>query len=108
MLWRELAARVQNNSLQVVAHVQGVTGKVQLGERRLTSLIRLERQNANHMDSIQIDDVPIAYGDFYVFDLWGLRHEPALLVGMDILGEMQEMIIDYGRKELLLKARRIY
>jgi hypothetical protein len=107
-LRRELVARVQNSGTPVIAHVQGVTGAVQLGQRQLTSLIRLERQSGSRLDSIQIDDVPIAYGDFYVFDLWGLRQEPALLIGMDILGEMQEIVIDYGRKELQLKARHMY
>ena len=35
-----------------------------------------------------------------VFDLWGLRHEPALLFGMDSLRRFTRVSIDYGRKEL--------
>jgi predicted aspartyl protease len=35
-----------------------------------------------------------------VFDVWGLRHEPALLFGMDSLRRFTRVSIDYGRKEL--------
>lgn len=35
-----------------------------------------------------------------VFDLWGLKHEPALLFGMDSLRRFTRVSIDYGRKEL--------
>lgn len=35
-----------------------------------------------------------------VFDVWGLRHQPALLFGMDSLRRFTRVSIDYGRKEL--------
>lgn len=87
------------------AQVQGVTGGTQFGEKYLTSLIRIEYKDKERQDLIAIDDVAVVYGDFYVFELWKLQREPALLIGMDILSCMEEVVIDYGRRELQLRAR---
>jgi predicted aspartyl protease len=38
-----------------------------------------------------------------VFNLWGLSQTPAMLVGMDILSQVETLIIDYGRREVELR-----
>jgi predicted aspartyl protease len=42
-----------------------------------------------------VESVNAYIGDFHVFDLWGLRDEPTLLIGMDVLARAREMAIDY-------------
>ncbi len=43
----------------------------------------------------------VAYvGDFHIFDLWGLRDEPTLLVGMPMLEQTTGLSIDYARAEV--------
>ncbi|MET0547163.1 MAG: aspartyl protease family protein [Caulobacterales bacterium] len=42
-------------------------------------------------------------GDFHVFKLWGLENEPALLLGMDVLGVTHAFAIDYARRELQIR-----
>jgi predicted aspartyl protease len=42
-----------------------------------------------------VDSVKAYVGDFHIFDLWGLRDEPTLLIGMDVLARSREMAIDY-------------
>ena len=42
-----------------------------------------------------VDSVNAYIGDFHIFDLWGLRDEPTLLIGMDVLARSREMAIDY-------------
>jgi clan AA aspartic protease (TIGR02281 family) len=42
----------------------------------------------------------LIFGSFRVFKTWGLEDQPAVLVGMDVLGSFAEMTIDYRRKEL--------
>ena len=42
-----------------------------------------------------VDGVVSYVGDFHIFDLWGLRDEPTLLIGMDVLAHSREMAIDY-------------
>jgi predicted aspartyl protease len=55
--------------------------------------------------SMQIGDATISnlyvtFGEFRVFKLWGIEDQPAVLVGMDVLGSFAEMSIDYRRSEL--------
>jgi predicted aspartyl protease len=38
-----------------------------------------------------------------VFDLWNLSQTPAMLVGMDILSQVETLVIDYGRREVELR-----
>jgi predicted aspartyl protease len=47
-----------------------------------------------------ITNLDVTFGDFRVFQAWGLKNEPALLIGMDVLGTVSELNIDYRRKEL--------
>jgi hypothetical protein len=45
-------------------------------------------------------DCPLVIADFLVFDAWGLRHRPALLIGMNLLRQFGRVSIDYGLQEL--------
>ena len=47
----------------------------------------------------------ISFGDFEVFDQWGLATRPALLLGMDTLDTLVHFTIDYARLQLLLGER---
>jgi hypothetical protein len=38
-----------------------------------------------------------------VFNLWGLGQTPAMLVGMDILSQVETLVVDYGRREVELR-----
>jgi len=52
----------------------------------------------------QLLDLPVTFGDLYVFELWGLAGEPALVVGMDVLGRLERFIVDYRRQEFQIKG----
>lgn len=80
------------------AVVVGLDESTQSGRYLRTPLIRL--------GDAEIDNVPIIYGDIHVFKLWELQEEPALLVGMDILGALQRLVIDYRREEIQFRNRR--
>ena len=41
--------------------------------------------------------------DAPVFNLWGLANTPAMLVGMDILTQVETLVIDYARREVELR-----
>ena len=55
-------------------------------------------------------DVPDALfmltGDMFIFDKWNMEKEPALLIGMDVIGSLDTLIIDYRMRELHMRARR--
>jgi predicted aspartyl protease len=53
-----------------------------------------------------VRNAEIIFSDVYIFDHWQVRDEPALLIGMDLLGLLDTLIIDYRRSELQLKTRR--
>lgn len=55
--------------------------------------------------SLQINTAHITFGDMDIFRHWNLTDEPAILIGMDILGLVDTLVIDYRRRELQIKPR---
>jgi predicted aspartyl protease len=55
---------------------------------------------------IKISGMQVTFGDLYIFEAWKLTKEPAILIGMDVIGVFDAVVIDYKLKELHLKAKR--
>jgi Aspartyl protease len=53
--------------------------------------------------SIQILDSGVTFADAYIFKQWKLLNEPAILIGMDALGLLDTLVIDYRRHELQMR-----
>jgi hypothetical protein len=51
-----------------------------------------------------IHDSGVTFADVYIFKHWKLIGEPALMIGMDALGTLDTLIIDYRRKELQIRT----
>jgi hypothetical protein len=51
--------------------------------------------------------VNVVFGDFYMFKLWDLNADPTLVVGMDLLGGLDTLVIDYGRREVQFRSRKL-
>jgi hypothetical protein len=56
--------------------------------------------------SIQIRDPSVTFADMYIFKQWHLTREPAILIGMDTLGLLDTLIIDYKRHELQIRMMK--
>lgn len=56
---------------------------------------------------IQIRDSGVTFADVYIFKQWKLTGEPAIMIGMDALGMLDTLIIDYRRHELQMRMARI-
>jgi hypothetical protein len=54
---------------------------------------------------IQIDRLVAVFGTFDVFRLWDVEHEPALVIGMDVLGSTDGLMIDFERKRVRMLPR---
>ena len=54
------------------------------------------------LGGVQLTRIPVLVGDFHTFAIWGLADQPALLLGVDLLGLFQTVTIDLRRGELLL------
>ena len=77
--------------------LQGVTDDIQKGEGHAAPPIEF--------GPMEIHSQRITFADAHIFQVWRLTNEPALLVGMDALGTLDTLIIDYRRHELQLRMR---
>jgi hypothetical protein len=59
-----------------------------------------------HFGTIQIEDGGVTFGDLYIFKQWNLQNQPAILIGMDALGLLDTLVIDYRRHELQMRMAR--
>jgi hypothetical protein len=78
--------------------VFGATLDMQVGTRLETPTLRL--------GTLLVRNPPMTFADFEIFRHWKLTEEPTMLVGMDVLGLLDAMIIDYRRKELQVRLPR--
>jgi predicted aspartyl protease len=78
--------------------VIGVTGEVQEGTNLAVPAIRL--------GNVTVQNARVNFLDLHIFDHWRMLDEPALLIGMDVLGVLDTFILDYRRRELQLLTRR--
>lgn len=78
--------------------ITGATGDVQEGEGGRVSPINL--------GGIVVSNPHITFGDMPIFERWNLANEPVMLIGMDLIGLLDTLVIDYRRKELHVKLRR--
>jgi predicted aspartyl protease len=77
--------------------IEGVTLEVARGDRMSAPPIAV--------GPITLKGVNITYGDMYIFDRWKLLREPTLVLGMDVLGTVDVLIIDYRLRELQIRLR---
>ena len=80
------------------AQVVGVTLDVQSGENLEAPQIE--------MGGLTITGVHIVFGDMYLFQHWHMTDKPVLLLGMDLLGSFDTLIMDYRMRELHIRLVR--
>ncbi len=78
--------------------VYGATLDMQVGTRLETPTLR--------MGTLLVRNPAMTFADFEIFKHWHMTDEPTMLVGMDVLGLLDTLIIDYRRKELQVKLAR--
>jgi Aspartyl protease len=78
--------------------VTGATLDIQDGMRIPTPALAI--------GDVMVRNNAMTFGDFAIFQYWKMTDEPAMLVGMDVLGLLDTLIIDYRREELQIKLRR--
>ena len=55
---------------------------------------------------LTIRRMSLVFGDMYLFQHWHLTDEPALAIGMDMLGQFDVLIIDCEQHEMQLRPRK--
>lgn len=76
--------------------VVGATKDIQDGETMKTPAVSF--------GPIRVVSNSFTFVDAYIFHHWNLTGEPALLVGMDVLGRLDTLIIDFRRHELQVRT----
>ena len=79
------------------AQIQGATDDVQEAENMLMPPIDL--------GGVRFLRTRVAVAELKIFETWDLTREPAILIGMDALGTLDQLVIDYRRRELQLRVR---
>jgi predicted aspartyl protease len=72
--------------------VYAATSQAVFGDLVVTPKVRIGGVNMNNLQ--------VVYGDFEVFHIWGVQDQPAIVLGIDVLGMTDAMMIDYKRSTL--------
>jgi predicted aspartyl protease len=95
---RAALARRRKEATPEEASIIGVTQDIQQADRaRIPSVFA---------GDLLVRNADIMFADLHIFDHWGLSSQPAMLIGMDILGVLDTLIIDYSRSELQIRTSR--
>jgi hypothetical protein len=57
------------------------------------------------MGTLTIEGVHIVFGDMYLFQHWQMTNMPTMVLGMDLLGTFQVLILDYRTREMMIELR---
>jgi hypothetical protein len=95
-LARAIAAR-RRRSPDMVQQARLLTagGEMQLGEFRIVPSIT--------MGDLRITNIPMAFADLHIFDIWSLNEKPAALIGVDVLRLFSRVELDFGIGRVLFR-----
>jgi len=94
---REALSRRRGKRDQYDDVVIGITEDIQTATR-----VRIPSITAGQMI---VRNAQVRFTDLHIFEHWKLMSQPALLIGMDVLGTLDTLVIDYSLGELQLRAR---
>jgi predicted aspartyl protease len=95
-LRRTLSRRLRPENVKA-SQVTGVTSDVQDGDTIVIPELLL--------GTTRISPMEVTVGDLYIFQQWRTTRSPTILLGMDVLGLLDTLIIDYSRRELQIRTR---
>lgn len=70
-------------------------GEAYLGQFRVVPNVTL--------GNLQLTNIPMAFADLHIFDVWGLNDRPAALLGVDILRLFARVELDFGDERVLFR-----
>lgn len=75
-----------------------------LGERFMGEMIYLPFLR---LGGLHLGNVPVIYADMNVFDLWGLKDNPAIILGMDLLTQFEMVALDFGHGQVRFDVAQV-
>lgn len=83
-----------------MVHTQLLSATGQTAPADLADLPRLR------LGGIGLNNIRAAFASLHIFKLWNLDDEPAILVGIDVLRNFDDVTLDFGRREVIFERRR--
>jgi hypothetical protein len=93
---RDKLVKSRLHKLETVTAI-GVTGT--------TVQLRIARIDELRLGSVTLSNVPIAFADVPPFEVFGLTHQPALLLGTDLLGTFRRVSLDFRARKVRFQLR---
>ena len=93
-----LRARRTHGVLATMTSVYGATEDVERGEIQIVPPIVI--------DSLRITDVAMVFGEFHIFKVWGMQDQRAMIIGMDVLGTVASLSIDFKNQDVYVGSAR--
>jgi predicted aspartyl protease len=78
------------------AEIVGVTLDIEHGYRA--------RMPTIYLQGLEVRGATLNFGDVYIFQHWRMTSEPTIMLGMDVLGVMDQIIIDYKTRQLQIRT----
>jgi predicted aspartyl protease len=92
VLRNALRARRTRGVMAMMTTVYGTTQDTEAGEIQIVPPIVV--------DTLRITDVAMVFGDFHIFSVWGMQDQPAMIIGMDVLGTVASLSIDFKNQDV--------
>jgi hypothetical protein len=79
--------------------VYGATTEVEPGE--------IQRAPPIGIDTLQITDVAVVFGNFHIFKVWEMQQRPAIIIGMDVLGTVASLKMDFRGRDVYVGSVQV-
>ncbi|MDB6041656.1 MAG: hypothetical protein JWM63_207 [Gammaproteobacteria bacterium] len=79
-----------------VTSVYGATKDIERGELLRVPVISIE--------ALRIENVELVFGGFHIFKVWGMENQPAMIIGMDVLGTTTSLGIDFKNHDVYMAS----
>jgi len=56
------------------------------------------------LGTMRISSIEVTVSDLYIFQRWRMTRTPTVMLGMDVLGLFDALIIDYPGRELQIRT----
>lgn len=94
-LSRAIATRRRRSDDVRSARLLTASGEITVGEYRIAPSLTL--------GDLRMTNVPMAFANLHIFDVWGLNDRPALLLGVDVLQLFSRVELDFGAGRVLFR-----
>ncbi|PZQ54451.1 MAG: hypothetical protein DI570_23085 [Phenylobacterium zucineum] len=91
-LVRSQEAKKGRRDAPVLVRMESLAGEPFVGESVFLPFLRL--------GGLHLGNVPVTCADMHVFRIWDLEDTPALVIGVDLLSQFEQVALDFGRSQV--------